>query len=303
MPRLNYRHLEYFHEVLRCGGVRAAAERLHLAPQTVSAQLKQLEDALGQPLLQRSGRRLEATAAGRMALRYAEEIFAIGEELRASLQSGAMERPLELRVGTLDCIPKSITHWLLEPALLADRQLRIVCRERSFEELLNELAMHRIDLIIADAPHPQGAGNKCFDHPLGGSGLSCFATPTLATAHPGTFPACLHGAPILLPREDTAWRAALWSWLQRQGVQPWIRGEFDDTALMKSFGHAGSGFFFAASAMAEEICRQYGVTETGSTHEVRQQLYAISAQRRITHPAVRLITEHARAELMPAKQR
>lgn len=298
MPRLNYRHLQYFAAVVQERGVRAAAAKLHVTPQTISGQLRQLEETLGAPLLARAGRGVEPTEAGRLALRYAEEIFALGAELTEVVRSGTPERALAVRIGLLDSIPKSIAHWLLEPVMSLEDPVRIVCREQSFSELLGALAVHRLDLVIADAPFPPGLDVKCFNHPLGSSSLSCFGSPALLRAHRGTFPDRLDGAPLLLPREETAWRRGLLSWLDSRGVKPWIRGEFDDTALMKAFGHAGHGFFFAPSVTAEEVCAQYGQKEIGTVAEVRQELYAISVERRITHPAVRAITEHARGELL-----
>lgn len=303
MPRLNYRHLQYFAAVVQERGVRAAAAKLHLTPQTISAQLRQLEETLGAPLLARAGRGVEPTEAGRLALRYAEEIFALGDELTEVVRSGAPERALAFRVGLLDSIPKSIVHWLLEPAMAMDDAVRIVCREQSFAELLGALAVHRLDLVIADTPFPPGLDVKCFNHPLGSSSLACFGSPALLRAHRGDFPARLDGAPLLLPREETAWRRALLAWLDTRGVKPWIRGEFDDTALMKAFGQAGQGFFFAPAVTAEEICVQFGLKEIGEVTDVRQELYAISVERRITHPAVRAITEHARGELMRGSPR
>jgi len=298
MPRLNYRHLQYFAAVVQERGVRAAAAKLHLTPQTISSQLRQLEETLGAPLLARSGRGVEPTEAGRLALRYAEEIFALGDELAEVVRSGAPERALAFRVGLLDSIPKSIAHWLLEPAMSLEEPVRIVCREQSFAELLGALAVHRLDLVIADTPFPPGLDVKCFNHPLGSSSLSCFGSPALLRAHRGSFPALLDGAPLLLPREETAWRRALLGWLDAHGVTPWIRGEFDDTALMKAFGQAGHGFFFAPGVTAEEICAPYGLKEIGTIAEVKLDLYAISVERRITHPAVRAITDHARGELL-----
>lgn len=301
MPRLNYRHLQYFAAVVQERGVRAAAAKLHLTPQTISAQLRQLEETLGAPLLARAGRGVEPTEAGRVALRYAEEIFALGDELTEVVRSGAPERALAFRVGLLDSIPKSIAHWLLEPAMSMEEPVRIVCREQSFAELLGALALHRLDLVLADAPFPPGLDVKCYNHPLGSSSLSCFGSPGLLRAHRGAFPARLDAAPLLLPREETAWRRGLLAWLDARGVKPWIRGEFDDTALMKAFGQAGQGFFFAPSVTAEEVCAQYGLKEIGKLAEVRQELYAISVERRITHPAVRAITEHARGELLRSR--
>ncbi len=303
MARLNYRHLQYFAAVVQERGVRAAATKLHLTPQTISAQLRQLEDALGAPLLVRAGRGVEPTEAGRLALRYAEEIFSLGDELAEVLRAGAPERALAFRVGLLDSIPKSIAHWLLEPAMTLEDPVRIICREQSFAELLGALAVHRLDLVIADTPFPPGLDVKCFNHPLGSSSLSCFGSPSLLRAHRGKFPRCLDGAPLLLPREETAWRRGLLAWLEARGVTPVIRGEFDDTALMKAFGHAGTGFFFAPSVTADEVCAQYALKEVGEVMEVRQELYAISVERRITHPAVRAITEHARGELLRPRSR
>jgi LysR family transcriptional activator of nhaA len=297
MPRLNYRHLQYFGAVVREGGVRAAAERLHITPQTISTQLRQLEEALGARLLAKAGRGVEPTAEGRVALRYAEEIFALGDELTEVLRSGTPERALVLRVGLLDSIPKSIAHWLIEPALTLPEPLRIVCIEQPYAELLGALAVHRVDLVLADTPYPPGLDVRCFNHPLGGSGLSCFGAPALAARHRGAFPARLHDAPLLLPPEDTAWRRELMRWLESRGVHPWIRGEFDDTSLMKAFGQAGTGFLFAPTVTAGEVRARYGLREIGAVPEVRQSFYAISAERRITHPAVRAITDHARGEL------
>jgi len=299
MARLNYRHLQYFHTVVQEGGVRAAAQRLHLTPQTISGQLRLLEEQLGAPLLERAGRGVEPTEAGRVALDYARDIFALGDELAEVLRTGVQDRPVEFRVGVLDSVPKSIAHWLLEPALALEQPLRIVCRQQGFAGLLAELAVHRLDLVIADSPHPPGLNVSCYNHPLGASHLACFGTPGLARAHPGPFPARLDGAPLLLPREGTAWRGAMLRWLERNGVQPWIRGEFDDTGLMKAFGHAGAGFLFAPEVMADEICAQYALERIGSTKEVRQEVFAITVERRISHPAVRAITEHARGGLGP----
>ena len=298
MPRLNYRHLQYFAAVVQERGVRAAAAKLHLTPQTISGQLRQLEETLGAPLLARAGRGVEPTEAGRLALRYAEEIFALGDELTEVVRSGAPERALSFRVGLLDSIPKSIAHWLLEPAMSMEEPFRIVCREQPFAELLAALAIHKLDIVLADAPFPPGLDVKCFNHPLGSSSLACFGSPALLRAHRGAFPGRLDGAPLLLPREETAWRRGLLSWLNSRGVKPWVRGEFDDTALMKAFGNAGQGFFFAPSVTSAEISGQFGLKCIGEVSEVRQELYAISVERRITHPAVRAITDHARGELL-----
>ena len=297
MARLNYKHLRYFWTVAKAGGIARACERLHLTPQTISGQLSAFEEALGHKLFARAGRRLELTEAGRMVLGYADEMFAVGAELEQALSHSSGSLPLLFRVGVADSVSKSVAYRLLEPAVSLPEPVRIVCREGKLAGLMADLAIHRLDLVIADAPMPASMSVRGFNHLLGECGLTFFATPALARKYKGRFPRCLDGAPLLLPGEEAAVRPALMQWFESIAVRPKIVGEFDDGALTKAFGKAGTGIFAVPSAIAEEVRRQYGVRSLGSTDAVNERFYAISVERRLTHPAVVAISSAARTEL------
>jgi len=294
---LNFKHLHYFFTVAKAGAVNRAAERLHLAPQTLSGQLTQFEARLGIALFRRAGRRLELTETGRVVLSYAEELFQVSAELEEILRGGTDERVFPFRVGVADVVPKSIAHRLLAPALALPEPLRLVCREDRLDRLLAELAIHRLDMVLSDRPMPPGMDVKGYSHPLGECSVAFFATPDLAVRLTGGFPDRLNGAPLLIPGEDSALRAPLTRWLERQGLRPRIVGEFDDSALMKAFGKAGAGIFPAPAATGQETEGQYGVIRLGETSELRERFFAISVERRLTHPAVRAVSEGARAGL------
>jgi LysR family transcriptional regulator, transcriptional activator of nhaA len=299
---LNYKHLHYFWVVAKAGGITAASERLHLTPQTVSGQISLLEDVLGFKLFSRARRRLELTDMGRVVLSYAEEIFTAGEELEGVLRHPSGGRPMSIRAGVVDAVPKSVAFRLLEPAVRLPEAPRIVCREGKLADLMAELAVNRLDIVIADGPMPAGSNIRGFSHLLGECGLTFFATATLAKRHKGAFPRCLDGAPVLLPGEDAMVRSRLLRWFAVQQVRPRIVGEFDDGALMEAFGQVGIGIFVAPSAIAEEVMTQYGVVPIGHTDAVTERFYAISAQPRLTHPAVVAISSSARTDLF-GKQR
>ena len=291
---INYKHLHYFWVVAKEGGVARASERLHLTPQTISGQLSLLEENLGEALLTRVGRNLELTETGRLVLSYADEIFSLGGELEEMVRNLPGGRPLIFKVGVADVVPKTIAYRLLTPALQLKDPVRIVCREGSIDSLLAELAVHRVDLVIADGPIPQSVNVRGFNHQLGDCGVSFFATPELARKLGKNFPHCLNGGPMLLPGEITVLRNRLMQWLDGLHIYPVIVGEFDDSALMKTFGQTGVGVFIAPSPIADEVAKQYGVIEIGQTDEVRDHFYAISVERKISHPAVAAITETAR---------
>ncbi len=291
---INYKHLHYFWVVAKEGGIARASERLHLTPQTISGQLSLLEENLGEALFNRVGRHLELTQTGRLALSYADEIFALGGELEEVVRHLPDGRPLVFKVGVADVVPKSIAYRLLAPALALPEPVRIVCREDNINALLAELALHRIDLVIADSPVPQGVNVRGFSHQLGECGISFFAVPQLARTLSKNFPHSLDAAPLLLPSEMAMVQSRLLQWFDKHHICPRIAGEFDDSALMKTFGQAGVGIFVAPTAIAAEVEKQYGVVVVGQTDEVREQFYAISVQRKISHPAVVAITETAR---------
>jgi LysR family transcriptional activator of nhaA len=295
---MNYKHLHYFVQVARLGGVLRASEHLHLAPQTVSGQIQVLERALGVDLFDKRGRGLVLTDAGRTVLGHAEEIFAIGAEIEEAVRSGPrQDRTLELRVGVADAVPKTIACRLIEPATQIGQPVRIICREWKLDTLLAELALHRLDLVIADAPIPPAVSVRAFNHPLGRSGTSFFAAASLSAAHALAFPACLDRSPMLLPAEDSALGQRLRAWLQSQALHPRVLGVFDDSALAKAFGRRGLGIFVGPTVLEAEIEQQYGVRAFGRAPEVEEEFFAITVQRRITHPCVSAITAAARNEL------
>ncbi len=296
---MNFKHLYYFWVTARAGGVVRAGEQLHITPQTLSGQIKLLEDRLGRQLLRKSGRRLELTDDGRVALRFADDIFALGSELEAAMraQRGGAAAVPDFRVGIEDAVAKSVAYRLLEPALHLPQALRLICTEGRFDDLMAQLALHRMDLVIADEPLTSRLSVKAFNHALGRSTMSFFAAPALAASLQGTFPACLNGAPMLVPGASSTMRPQFETWLTRHGLHPRVVGEFDDGALMKAFGRQGSGVFLSPSVVEHETVDQYGVQVVGRSDEMVEQFFAISAERRITHPGVAAITAAARGDL------
>ena len=294
---MNYKQLRYFWAVAKTGSIVRACEQLNLTPQTISGQIGLLEQTLGVELFRRAGRRLEFTETGQLALSYAEEIFQVGGELEEALRTHPGGRQILFRVGIADVVPKSIAYNLLAPAMTLPESVRIVCREDKLERLLAELAIQRLDLVLADSPMPSEMDMKGYSHKLGECGVTFFATPKLATLHGSDFPRALHGAPMLVPGENTIIRGRLMRWFGERQIQPRIVGEFDDSALMKAFGQSGIGIFIAPSVIADEVERQYGVKAIGQTDDVSERFYAISMKRRLTHPAVVAVTEVARQAL------
>ena len=294
---LNYKQLHYFWAVAKAGSIVRASERLHLTPQTLSGQIGLLEEALGVALFLRVGRRLELTETGRLALSYADEVFQIGSELIEALRSRPESRSIQFRVGVDDAVPKSIAYRLLTPAMELAEPVRIVCREDKLARLLVELAIQRLDLILADRPMPAGTNVKGYSHKLGDCGITFFAEPRLAARFTEKWPGILDVAPLLIPGKEAAVREPLMRWFDIRQIRPRIVGEFDDSALMQAFGQAGTGIFIAPSVMADEVRREHGVIVIGQTDEVTEQFYAISMERRLTHPAVVAINDAAQKEL------
>ncbi len=297
MQWLNYHHLLYFWVVAREGGLKAASERLHLAPSTISGQVRAFENSLGERLFRRRGRRLAMTDVGNLVYRYADEIFGLGNELQLALKGLPMGRPLRLMVGITDVVPKLVAQRLLQPALKLPGPIKLQCREDKLERLLADLAVHELDVVISDSPVPQSIRIQAFNHLLGECGVVFFAAPHLAPQLRRGFPQTLHRAPLLLPSENTNLRRSLEAWLSERDLHPNVVGEFDDSALLGVFGQAGLGVFAAPDVIEKEVRRQYQVHVIGRLPEVRDRFYAVSVGRRLEHPAVAAISEAAREKL------
>ena len=295
---LNYKHLYYFRTVAKTGAINRAAEKLHLTPQTLSGQISAFETRLGVELFRRSGRRLELTDAGRTALAYADDIFHIGAELEEALQNRDTAPAHPFRVVIADAVPKAIAYQLLAPALTLAEPVRLTCKEGRLEQLAAELSIHRLDMVLADRPLPSNMDIKGYSHPLGECGIAFLAARAVADTLKPDFPANLHDTPLLIPGEDSALRVPLLRWLERHGIQPSIVGEFDDSALMTAFGQAGVGVFPVPTIVEAEIVAAYGVKILGRSAEARTEYFAISAERRVTHPCVLAITASARARFV-----
>ncbi|MBC7673021.1 MAG: transcriptional activator NhaR [Polaromonas sp.] len=297
MAWLNYHHLLYFWTVAREGSITRAADVLHLTQPGISAQLRTLERALGEKLFERRGRHLALTETGRLVFRYADEIFSVGRELQETLAGRPTGRPSRLVVGVVDSMPKLMIYRLLKHAMQGAEPVRLVLREGTVERLLADLAIHAVDVVLSDAPVPPTVRIKAFSHLLGECGVSIFGTPTLVEAHRRRFPLSLDGAPFLLPMEGTTLRRSLDTWFAELDIQPNVVADIEDSAVLKVFGQAGVGLFAAPTAVEREVRRQYDVRVVGRVEEIRERFYAISAERRIRHPAVLAISQSARSEL------
>ncbi len=298
---MNFKHLHYFWVTAKAGGILRAGEQLHTTPQTLSGQIKLLEAWLGRALFRKSGRRLELTDEGRLALGYADQIFTLGAEMETALrQASGGHKTLEFRVGVADSVAKSVVYRLLEPALTMSEPVRLICSEGKFPDLLAQLALHRLDLVLADEPMSGRVSIKAFNHPLGSTPMSFFCTPALKKQLKGDFPDCLNDAPMLILGPLSSVRKQFESWLTKHQIHPRVIGEFDDGALMRAFGREGRGVYLSASVLELETMAQDRVEVIGRTDEMVEEFFAVSVERRITHPCVAAITQAARGQLLQA---
>lgn len=294
---LNFQHLLYFWTVAREGSVARATRVLHLAQPTISGQIKILERALGERLFERRGRGIALTEVGQIVYRYTDEMFTTGRELQETLAGRAtVERPARFAVGISDSLPKLTTYRLLEPALSPPGAYRLLIRIGKNEALLAELSTHALDLVLADAPAPAGVA-RAFNHLLGESGVTVFGTAPLASRYRRQFPRSLQNAPFLLHAPNTALRRSLDLWFADAGIRPHVLAEVEDVGMLQELGREGLGMFAAPSVVERQIRRAYDVRVVGRLPDVREHFYAISVERRLTHPAVVAIQEAARRDL------
>jgi LysR family transcriptional regulator, transcriptional activator of nhaA len=298
MEWLNYHHLLYFWVVAKEGSIVRASEQLRLAHPTISGQIHRLEEVLGEKLFARKGRNLVLTEAGRVAFRYADEIFSLGQEFLDTITGRTSAQQMRLVVAVSDVLAKSIVHRILEPVFRLKEDVRVICREnRSTEAFMGDLAVQAVDVILSDAPAGPGTSVRAFSHPLGECGVAFFAAPKIARSRRRRFPRSLDGVPFLFPASDSTLRRTLDEWFGSKGIRPKVVAELDDAALVKIFGEAGLGVFVAPDVIEKEVRERYKVQVVGRTKEIRQRFYAISVERKIRHPAVMAICHEARRHL------
>jgi LysR family transcriptional activator of nhaA len=301
MEWLNYHHLLYFWTAVRLGSVSRAAEELHLAQATVSAQLRSLERSLGHKLFVRRGRSLSVSDAGQAVFRYAEEIFSLGRELGAAMRGEATySRQARFAVGISDSLPKLTAYRLLEPALQPAKPFRPYVRIDKAERLLADLSIHHLDVVLTDAPLTHNLNVRAYNHLLGECGVNVFGVRELVEKYRDGFPNSLHGAPMLMQTRNTPLRQTLDQWFESHDLRPQLAGEVEDMAMLQVLGQHGHGLFVAPSVVAAKICKHYEVTTLGELPEVRARFYAISLERRLQHPAVVALSEAARKGLFAA---
>jgi LysR family transcriptional regulator, transcriptional activator of nhaA len=293
MLHINFHHLRYFWAVAREGGMARAAEKLRVSQPSLSAQIHLLEDSLGQKLFERKGRSLALTEMGRLTLSYAEQIFNLGQEMVDALGDRPLGRPLRLSVGLANVVSKRIAHRLIEPALRLSIPVHLECIEGTPDRLVAELLVHRLDVVLADAPVPSTVERPTFSHPLGSSGISLFAARTLARRYRAGFPKSLAGAALLLPTRETALRRTIDPWIEAQRLRPHIAAEIEDSALLAAFGETGRGVFPAPTVLERDLCKRHGVEVVGRLPRLRERYYALTVERRLKHPAVVAISSAA----------
>ena len=297
MRQLNLKHLRYFWIVASEGSIARASETLHLTPQTISGQLRMLEESVGDNLFDKVGRNLVLSETGRLVFSYADEMFRLGNELQDLLEGRPPDKELVFNVGVAMVVPKLLAYRVLEPVMRMLEQVRLVCQEAPLVDLLADLSVHKLDLVLADSPVNPALNIRAYNHVLGESQISFFAKGRDTARLRKGFPHSLDGASMLMPTAGSALRRAMDQWFEREGIRPRIVAEFEDRALMKAFGEAGTGIFTSPTTVEEDVLIKYKVQVIGRTDAVRERFYAISAERRIKHPAVATITTAARTDL------
>ncbi len=297
MYSLNYQHLRYYWAVCRHGNLTRASAELHLTPQTISTQIRDLENGLGEKLFFRHGRRLVITDVGRIVFRYADKIFGLGKELQDVVRGLPASQPMHLAVGVADVVPKLIAHHLIVSAVQMEEPVHVTCREGRPEILLAELAIHNLDVVLTDSPIPPMVKVKAYNHLLGECGVIFMASGDRVKGLRKGFPGSLDGTPFLVPVRGTTLRQKLDEWFDARSIHPEIVGEFEDSALLKVFGQTGTGFFAIPAVIEAEVVRQYKVKTIGNAEGIVERFYAISIERRIHHPAVAAICKAGRSKL------
>lgn len=297
MNWLNYHHLLYFWTMVREGSISKAANRLHLSQPTISGQLRQLEKSVGTKLYERQGRELRLTETGQLVYDYAEQIFSAGQELMERLKNSRAPGQITVTVGIPDFLPKVIAFRLIEPIFKMPQKVHLVCHEGKLTDLLADLAMHRADLVLSDSAAGSQVSVRAYNHSLGESGVSWVATKEIAARLRKGFPDSLKDQSLLLPTQNTVLRRSVEQWLEEQSFDANVVAEIEDSALLKILATQGLGLAPVADAVLKDVEQQYDLHPVGPLRGVQMQFFAISVERRVTHPAVRAIAEAARDRL------
>ena len=297
MDWLNFHHLRYFWAAAKEGGLARAAAKLHVSQPSISEQIRELEVSLGEKLFRRKGRNNVLTDAGQIVFGYAEQIFALGREMTNAVKQGPAAKMQRLYVGVTDSLPKLVTNEILKPVFSMAQTAHVICREGKLEDLLAQLAAHRLDIVLSDEPASSSTNFKTFNHLLGETGTAICAERKLGAKLKRGFPNSLNGAPALLPAENSTLRRALDTWFREQRIEPRIVAEFEDLALLKLMAAEGRGFIAIPAVALSDAVAQYEYVLIGKVEKCRVQFHAITAERRIEHPAVLLITGKARVLL------
>jgi LysR family transcriptional activator of nhaA len=301
MEWMNYHHLLYFWTVVRMGSIAEASRELRVSSPAISVQLHSLEESFGDKLLKRSGRTLVLTEMGRIVFSYAEDIFSLGRELMDTVRNRPTGRPMRVDIGVVDVLPKLIAQWLITPALHLVEPVRIVCREATSDLLIARLATLELDVVLSDAPLNPNLKVRAYNHLLGETGITFVGTAKLASQCKGGFPRSLDRVPMLLPTENMDIRRSLDQWFETLKIRPDVVGEFEDYALLRAFGQTGAGVFPVPSVFEKQLKQQDALRRIGRTNDVQARFYAISAERKLKHPAVVAICETARRELFDSE--
>ena len=295
--KLNLKHLRYFWSVATHGSITRASEALFLTPQTISGQLRDLEESIGTKLFEREGRNLVLSETGRTVFSYADEMFRLALELQDVLDGQTPGTAITVKVGVAMIVPKLLAYRVLEPILRMNESINLICHEAPLVDLLADLSVHKLDAVLSDSPINPSLNIRAYNHSLGESGITFFAVPDRVETLKKGFPDSLHGVPFLMPSRGSSLRRSLEIWFDQHNINPRVVAEFEDRALMKAFGERGTGVFTSPKTMENDVIEKYGVRVIGRTDEVKEQFYIISPERRIKHPAVTLITEAARTSL------
>ena len=295
--RINLKHLRYFWAVASHGSITKASQALHLTPQTISGQLRDLEESIGEKLFGREGRNLVLTETGRMVFSYADEMFQLGIELQDVLDGQTFGIKVTVKFGVAMIVPKLLAYRVLEPVLQMNESTNLICHEAPLVDLLADMSIHKLDAVLSDCPINPSLNIRAYNHPLGGSGITFFSVPEHAKKLKKNFPENLHDFPFRMPSKSSSLRMNLENWFDQHAIKPRVVAEFEDRALMKAFGERGTGVFTSPQTMEEDVLEKYGVRVIGRTDEVQENFYLISPERRIRNPAVTAITEAARANL------